>query len=119
MKYTISKAFTFSAAHRLTGLPADHPCARLHGHNYRFETVLEADHLSPVGFVRDYTEMAQLRAWIEETFEHRCLNDVVGFNPTAENLAEYIFCKCREAWPELVAVRVSETEGTWAEYRRA
>src|SRR5215468_9371730 len=32
--YTISKFFEFSAAHHLTGLPDDHPCSRVHGHNY-------------------------------------------------------------------------------------
>ena len=32
--FKISKEFYFSAAHALFGLPDDHPCTRLHGHNY-------------------------------------------------------------------------------------
>ena len=31
----IYKEFTFEAAHRLPNVPADHKCARLHGHSFR------------------------------------------------------------------------------------
>jgi P-type Ca2+ transporter type 2C len=40
--YTIAKRFAFSASHVIGGLPADHPCARLHGHNYEVEVVLQS-----------------------------------------------------------------------------
>jgi len=32
--FTISKDFEFSAAHHLEGLDPEHPCSRVHGHNY-------------------------------------------------------------------------------------
>ena len=32
--YRITKEFHFSASHQLKDLPDDHPCARMHGHNY-------------------------------------------------------------------------------------
>src|SRR5262249_12296187 len=32
--YTITKRFAFSASHIIGGLLPDHPCGRLHGHNY-------------------------------------------------------------------------------------
>ena len=51
--YRISKEFSFSASHRLLGLPDGHPCARLHGHNYRVEVELSAADLNRYGFVRD------------------------------------------------------------------
>jgi len=38
--HRIGKRFSFSASHFIGGLPADHPCARLHGHNYDVEVVL-------------------------------------------------------------------------------
>ncbi|HUM68046.1 MAG TPA: 6-carboxytetrahydropterin synthase, partial [Chloroflexota bacterium] len=38
--YTISKQFHFSASHQLNGLPLEHQCARLHGHNYEVELIL-------------------------------------------------------------------------------
>ena len=31
----IFKEFQFEAAHRLPNVPADHKCARLHGHSFR------------------------------------------------------------------------------------
>ena len=33
----IFKEFTFEAAHQLPNVPADHKCARLHGHSFRVE----------------------------------------------------------------------------------
>jgi 6-pyruvoyltetrahydropterin/6-carboxytetrahydropterin synthase len=36
---------------------------------------------------------------------------------TAENIARALLRICRLHWPEAVAVRVSETPKTWAEYR--
>ncbi|MFI6697695.1 6-pyruvoyl trahydropterin synthase family protein [Streptomyces sp. NPDC050509] len=51
----ISKEFHFSASHQLDGLPEDHPCGRLHGHNYVVALELSAptDGLDTTGFVRD------------------------------------------------------------------
>jgi 6-pyruvoyltetrahydropterin/6-carboxytetrahydropterin synthase len=36
---------------------------------------------------------------------------------TAENIARYLYEFAEGLWPEVVAVRVSETPGAWAEYR--
>jgi 6-pyruvoyltetrahydropterin/6-carboxytetrahydropterin synthase len=115
--YTITKQFSFSASHRLNGLPANHQCARLHGHNYTVEVVLKSKHLDAVGFVRDYGELAYIGNYIDAVLDHKHLNDCFDFNPTAENLAEALFDKFRLMYSELVAVRISETPRTWAEYR--
>lgn len=114
--FVISKRFAFSASHQLHGLPEGHPCGRLHGHNYEVEVELAAPTLSAVGFVRDYGELAALRRFIDSTLDHRHLNDVLP-QPTAEHLARYLYVWCAERWPEVSAVRVSETPKTWAEYR--
>jgi hypothetical protein len=58
--YTIAKSFSFSASHKIEGLSADHPCSRLHGHNYEVEMILQSSVLDAVGFVRDYRELAAL-----------------------------------------------------------
>ncbi len=42
--YTIAKCFTFSASHIIGGLPAHHPCAQLHGHNYEVEVTCGRRH---------------------------------------------------------------------------
>jgi 6-pyruvoyltetrahydropterin/6-carboxytetrahydropterin synthase len=114
--YTITKRFTFSASHQLDHLPPAHPCSRLHGHNYRVEIVLRTDVLDKQGFVVDYGELNALRQYLDETFDHRHLNDVLNLPTTAENIAHHLFGWSISRWPQTVAVRVSETEKTWAEY---
>ena len=116
--YRIAKRFAFSASHQLAGLPDGHPCARLHGHNYQLEVELAADTLDDVGFVVDYGELRWLYDDHIAPLDHRHLNNLLIFNPTAENLARFFFTICRERWPQTRAVRVSETPNTWAEYRR-
>ena len=113
--YTIKKSFSFSASHQLRGLPSDHQCARLHGHNYKVEIVLTRSTLSDIGFVVDYGELHHFKA-IVDSLDHRHLNDIMPFNPTAENIAQWLYQMGKEIWPEVLMVRVSETDRTWAEY---
>lgn len=115
--YTISKQFEFSASHVLEGLSPDHPCGRLHGHNYLVVVELQGDTLNSVGFVRDYGDLKAVKQFIDSALDHRHLNDVLMFQPSAENLARYLFEQFQSDFPELSAVRVSETPKTWAEYR--
>lgn len=115
--FRITKEFHFSASHVLDHLPADHQCARLHGHNYVVVVELAAAALNGDGFVRDYHELAALKAYLDERFDHRHLNDVIEGPTTAEALARHLYYWCMARWPETAAVRVSETPKTWAEYR--
>ena len=116
--FKITKEFNFSASHQLLGLPPDHPCARLHGHNYQVELELSSATLNRYGFVRDYGELDVFKRYIAEEIDHRHLNEVFGTDlVTAEFLAQTFFAWCRSRWPEITAVRVSETARTWAEYR--
>lgn len=115
--FRITKEFHFSASHQLTRLPAEHQCARLHGHNYVVVVELSAADLNTDGFVRDYHELSPLKLYIDEAFDHRHLNDVLGHDQvTAECLARHFYDWCKERFPETSAVRVSETAKTWAEY---
>lgn len=116
--YTITKEFHFSASHQLIGLPHDHQCARLHGHNYVVVIELKSDQLNAHGFVRDYLELAPLKAYIDDEMDHRHLNDVLGDDlVTAERLAKHFYDWSKAHWAETSAVKVSETPKTWAEYR--
>ena len=115
--YRIAKEFHFSASHQLSHLPSDHQCARLHGHNYVVVVELAAPTLNADGFVRDYHELAALKRYIDDQSDHRHLNDVLDGPSTAEALARHFFDWSRARWPEVAAVRVSETPKTWAEYR--
>ncbi len=114
--YRISKQFHFSAAHQLTLLPEDHPCKRLHGHNYVIEVILEREELDDRGFVVEYHELAPVKAFIEEQLHHRYLNDILPYPPTSENIARFLYEKFKPLFPMLTRVRVSESPRTWAEF---
>ena len=118
--YIIKKEFSFSASHQIHGLTEGHPCARLHGHNYRVEVVLSAEELDSTGFVRDYRELSAFKDYLDDCLDHRHLNDVLGDDcVTAERMAKHFYDWCKEKWPAVRAVRVSETPKTWAEYRES
>jgi 6-pyruvoyltetrahydropterin/6-carboxytetrahydropterin synthase len=114
---TITKQFAFEAAHRLYGLPAGHKCGNPHGHSYRVEVVLQSEALNEHGFVRDYGDLNEFGDYIKQNFDHHDLNQVVPFPTTSENLCFYLFCVAHMMAPETVAVRLSETQKTWCEYR--
>jgi 6-pyruvoyltetrahydropterin/6-carboxytetrahydropterin synthase len=115
--FTISKRFEFSASHQLAHLPEEHPCSRLHGHNYVVEVELQAELLDACGFVVDYGELKAFKEYLDTTFDHHHINGILSGFPTAENLALYFYGWCASIWPQTAAVRVSETSKTWAEYR--
>lgn len=120
--FTISKRFEFSASHILEGLPEGHQCGRHHGHNYIVEIELQSEGLDDTGFVYDYGKLKPMKQWIDDTLDHRHLNDIVVFQPSAEHLAMWIHSKTAAALqlPEGVtvsAIRVHETPKTCAEYR--
>jgi len=117
--YTISKEFTFSAAHELSGVPDGHPCKRLHGHNYIVKLFFSNAVLNSIGFIIDYRELDPIKNWIDSKLDHRNLNDVFPFNPTAENIAEALFNtfkKLKPAFWQLSAIEVSETPKTNCRY---
>ncbi|HEV2347898.1 MAG TPA: 6-carboxytetrahydropterin synthase [Actinocrinis sp.] len=119
--YRIAKTFTFEAAHRLSGLPEEHKCARTHGHSYRVEIVLESEQLTETGFVDDFAELKPLGDYIAASLDHSDLNSALDGNPTSELLARHLADWFeRHLAPDLngqlASVRVSETASSWAEY---
>ncbi len=114
--YKISKQFSFSASHILNGLSDNHPCSRLHGHNYLVTVHLKAEKLNNAGFVTDYNELKIVKDFIDKTLDHRHLNDIFDFNPSSENIARYLYELFKEKLPQLYAVEVSETPKTSAIY---
>ena len=122
--YRVGKRFSFDAAHRLSGLPEGHKCARVHGHTYTVEVVVGADELGGPGFVTDFGDLAVVGAYLDAEFDHRDLVEVLAIEPTAEriaaHLAEWFVRQVEPGIPGwLESVRVSETPSTWAEYRAA
>jgi 6-pyruvoyltetrahydropterin/6-carboxytetrahydropterin synthase len=121
--YTISKTFHFSAAHHLEGLSplpgthAPHPCSRQHGHNYTVELILRKSVLDAHGFVLDYHLFKPFQEYIDTTLDHHDLNEVLGLQTTAENLARHLYDIAWKLFHDAaITVRVSETAKTWAQY---
>jgi 6-pyruvoyltetrahydropterin/6-carboxytetrahydropterin synthase len=123
--YRIVKRWSnLSAAHWIEGLPEGHQCARPHGHNYWVELELKAGHtldLQGPGFVRDYGELKEFGDWLKSVMDHQCLNETFPMlqgRTTSEHLARVLFFRAVQLYGDCVnAVRVSETDSTWAEYR--
>src|SRR5690242_13431333 len=88
---TLSKRFTFNAAHCLPKLPPGDKCASLHGNTYEVEIVCRG-HTKDDGFVIDYDDIA--RSWqdIHDRIDHKYLNDIEGLEqPSTENLVAWMF----------------------------
>ncbi len=110
--------FTVAASRRLTGVPADHPCARLHGHTFLVRLTVRGP-IDPVtGFVIDFADLQRAWAPLHEQLDHHYMNDVPGLgNPTSERLAQWVWRALRPALPLLSLVEVRETGNSGVAYR--
>ncbi len=109
--YKAIKRIEISAAHRLT-LDYESKCTNVHGHNWIIDVYLKSETLNQNGMVMDFT---LIKEKIQNKFDHKVINDVVDFNPTAENLAKYI---CDELAPFCYRVDVQESLDNTAVYEK-
>lgn len=117
MKTSITKQFRFEAAHRLEG--HDGKCRNLHGHSY----LLEVTVTGPVvqggptdGMVMDFGDLSDVvNEQIIKQWDHQCLNDIVSFTTTAENLATECANRLIKSGLPISRVRLWETSKAYAE----
>jgi len=91
-KYTLKVVSDFASAHTLRGYPG--ACSRMHGHNWKVETEIEASSLDETGMAIDFKTIRQATLEHTDKLDHRYLNEIEPFdtiNPTAENIAANIF----------------------------
>jgi len=106
----IFKIFHIEAAHRLTGVPPGHKCARLHGHSFRIEVHVSGEVDQATGWVMDFADVKVAFAPIFERLDHHYLNDIEGLdNPTSERLAAWIWAQLKPRLPLLSRIVVHET----------
>jgi 6-pyruvoyltetrahydropterin/6-carboxytetrahydropterin synthase len=97
----------------------------VHGHNYRVQVIVRGEKLDDIGMLADFTALKKLLREVSEPMDHVFINDLPPFtelNPTAENMAWYIWTKMQEglklAHPvEVAEVKVWETDVQYAVYR--
>lgn len=108
--YYVTKRLEISASHRLN-LDYASKCANLHGHNWIITVHCRAEQLNTNGMVTDFTHIKDA---VHNRLDHACLNDVLDFNPTAENIARWICDNVENCY----RVDVQESEGNTASYER-
>ena len=106
--YYVKKTLEISAAHRLD-LSYESKCSRMHGHNWIVTVECRASELNADGMVTDFTHGKET---VLSKLDHMVLNDVLPFNPTAENIARWIVDNVPNAW----RCSVQESEGNVAIY---
>lgn len=106
----LRRTFQFEAAHRLPHVPSGHKCARLHGHSFRVEIVVEGPLDPHLGWVMDYADIKAVFAPLLQRLDHHYLNEIPGLeNPTSELLAKWIWERLRPDLPLLRELVVAET----------
>ena len=120
-QYTLKIVTDFASAHTLRDYPGD--CSRMHGHNWKTEVEVIASKLDQTGMVIDFKDIKHATRQITNELDHRYLNDLEPFkqiNPTAENIAAYIYQQlCRQLNAEHIkvsAVTLWETERACVRY---
>lgn len=106
--YYVSKRIEVAGAHRLD-LPYESKCSRLHGHNWVITIHCRAPQLNAQGMVADFSA---IKEQIHGYLDHGNFNELLPFNPTAENIARWV---C-ERVPHCYRVEVRESEGNIAAY---
>lgn len=111
MSWILKVEYRFSAAHFLREYKGK--CERLHGHTFRVEVRVEVNELNETGIGIDFLEIKKELAQVLP--DHRNLNEVYAFNPSAENLARHFFQELKKRL-RVKAVTVWESEDAAATY---
>jgi len=120
-RYTLKILTDFAAAHTLRDYPGD--CSKLHGHNWKVEAEVTATALNEVGIGMDFKQIRKTTNGICDRLDHTYLNELSPFdeiNPTAENIAAYIYNelagKLNGEHVKVSAITIWETERACVRY---
>jgi 6-pyruvoyltetrahydropterin/6-carboxytetrahydropterin synthase len=115
MRTTVTRTFTFEAAHQLpwhTGA-----CRELHGHGYRLEVTVGGP-VNDDGIVIDFADVgAVVTRTVIDRYDHRYLNDILD-NPTAELIAQDAWKQLEAAGLSIEKVKLWETADSYVEIER-
>jgi len=126
--YELTIKAHFDSAHQLRDYVGK--CARIHGHTWQVEVEVTGRELDDNGMLIDFGVLKRHVNDIIGALDHRYLNELAAFkegglNPTAENIARYIYeqvaVQLANYHPSvnIEAVRVWESPNASATYRRS
>lgn len=105
----ITRTYRLEAAHRLPHVPADHKCARLHGHSFQVTLCVRGPVDAELGWIVDFAALDEAWQPMHRALDHRYLNEIAGLeNPTSEHLARWIAERVRLEGARLHSVTVHE-----------
>nr|DAU00099.1 MAG TPA: 6-pyruvoyl tetrahydropterin synthase [Caudoviricetes sp.] len=108
--YYVTKRMEIAGCHHLN-LSYESKCENLHGHNWIVTVFCKAENLNSDGMVIDFKHVKNK---IHGFLDHGNFNELLPFNPTAENIAKWIV----EQIPMCYKAIVQESEGNTAIYEK-
>ncbi|MBL7152736.1 MAG: 6-carboxytetrahydropterin synthase [Phycisphaerae bacterium] len=111
---------SFRASHQLA-MP-DGSKEPTHNHNWSVTADVGSEKLDNTGVVMDFHKLRAALGDIIARFDNSQLDTIAYFqrnNPSAENLARYIYGKLRAKLPQgvdLQGIKVGEEQGCWAKF---
>lgn len=106
--YYVKKRMEIAGCHRLN-LSYESKCENMHGHNWVVTVWCRAPRLNADGMVIDFKHVKDR---IHGYLDHGNFNELLPFNPTAENIARWV----ADQIPECYKATVQESEGNIAAY---
>ena len=97
----------FDAAHHLRDYKGK--CARPHGHRFTAQVEISGTDLDSTGMLIDFVAVKRSLLSILDELDHNDLNSVLDFNPTAENLAKWIYSNIKVVIPQVTSVTIWES----------
>jgi 6-pyruvoyltetrahydropterin/6-carboxytetrahydropterin synthase len=112
--FLVTKEFVFDAAHFLPFYEGK--CENLHGHTYKMQVSVKAKKQAD-GMAFDFVALKKIvQEEIISKWDHQLINDHIE-NPSAENMAEFVFEKLKKRAIPIFEVKIWETPTSFVSYR--